>query len=551
MSHKIFAFLLLFLFPGLSIAQLLQNKHSFTHADSLRGFLSQNRLSYHVRFYDLSITINPDKQFIEGSNKITLKALKPLNRIQLDLFKNMKILSIQYGSKTLRFTRDENTFYVYFDKPLIKDSTYTFEVNYSGNPQIAKNPPWDGGFTWTKDSSGKNWVGVSCQGTGASLWWPNKDHQSDEVDSMIIRVAVPNGLKDISNGRLINTVDLGNGYTRFDWFIHNPINNYGVTVNVGNYIQFSENFQDLSCDYFVLPEHEAQARKQFKQVRSMLNAFIYYFGPYPFKEDGYKLIESPYLGMEHQSAIAYGNHFKNGYLGEDMSETGFGLSWDYIIVHESAHEWFGNNITSKDIADMWVHESFATYAEGLFVEFNQGYAAGQAYLFGLRSGIHNNGPIIGPFQVNKEGSEDMYPKGANLLNTIRHIINKDSLWFAILRKLNSTFYHKTVEGKEIENFISTQSHIDLSPVFYQYLNTIEIPHLKMKWENDHSLSFKWDHCIKGFNMPVDIILSETKKLRIYPEASKWSSIALSQSDFPKPEADNHGFYIDIASIPGN
>lgn len=549
MGYKLFFGLILFHFIIPSKAQLLKERHIFTHTDSLRGFLSKERASFHVRFYDLNIKVVPEKHFIEGGNKITFVALKDLKILQLDLFKNLNIIAIKWGLQTLKYSREENTVWISFPKIIRKNTICTINFEYSGNPIIAKNPPWDGGFTWAQDSFGKPWVGVSCQGIGASLWWPNKDHPSDEVDSMMIRVSVPNGLMDVSNGRLMNTVDMGNGYTRFDWFVGSPINNYGVTINVGNYTQFSESFQDLSCDYFVLPEHEKKARKQFLQVRSMLNSFTYYFGPYPFKLDGYKLIESPYLGMEHQSAIAYGNHFQNGYLGKDLSHSGYGLTWDYIIIHESAHEWFGNNISSKDIADLWVHESFATYAEGLYVEFNQGYSAGQKYIFGLRSDVQNDSPIQGPFQVNHEGSEDMYFKGANMLNTLRHIINKDSVWFGILKKMNQVFYHKTRNGVDIINFICKESQMDLHPIFNQYLKTVDIPILNLKWEDSHTLSFKWTHCIKGFNMPIDIIMNKDKKIRLFPVDAEWKNIhSISRSDFPDLHADNEGFYIGIDKV---
>jgi aminopeptidase N len=552
MAHKIFQFFCLLLFFEASQGQLLHKKQSFTHSDTLRGYLGPLRTGFDVVFYDLSVKVDPEKQEIEGSNKITFKALRNIQKIQLDLFANMKIRSIVWGIYSLNYEREENSVFVSFPKILKRDSIYTLDFGYYGKPLVAKNPPWDGGFTWSRDASGNPWVGVSCQGIGASLWWPNKDHQSDEPDSMVIRVSVPNKLKDISNGRLINTVDLGDGYTRFDWFVHNPINNYDVTLNIGNYVQFSENFQDLSCDYYVLPEDEGKARKQFTQVKTMLNTFINYFGPYPFKEDGYKLIESPYLGMEHQSAIAYGNHFKNGYLGTDLSQTGYGLSWDYIIVHESAHEWFGNSITSKDLGDMWIHESFASYAEGLFVEFNQGYAAGQAYLFGLRSNIQNDTPIIGPYNVNHEGSGDMYSKGANFLNTLRHIINRDSLWFSIIRKMNQVFYHRTIDGKELIDFFCRESHLDLHLVFDQYLKTTEIPKLVLKWTDAHTLTYKWTHCIKNFKMPVDLILENQKRIRIFPEENKWNSLnKLSQKDNPHIHGDNHSFYIDISSNPAN
>ena len=544
MKNKFLISLFLTLFPFISQAQLLNSKTEFTRADSLRGGLNSFRTCYDVKYYNLSLKVEPDKKFISGSNEITFLCLRPFTKLQIDLFENMKIKGISFQGVPLKYTRELNAVFVEFPQTLQKDSLYRFRVEYFGFPQIAKNPPWDGGFTWTKDEIKNPWVAVSCQGTGASLWWPNKDHQSDEPDSMSIKIAVPNGLKDISNGRLVNTVDLGDGFTRYDWFVKNPINNYDVTLNIGDYDQFSESFQDLSCDYFVLPEHETEARNQFAQVRTMLTCFLKYIGHYPFPEDGYKLVETPYLGMEHQSAIAYGNHFKNGYLGQDLSRTGYGLSWDYILVHESAHEWFGNNITTKDIADMWVHEAFATYMEGLFVECTQSYDHGQDYIQGLRALILNDRPCIGIYGVNKEGSEDMYFKGANLLNTVRHIIKNDSLWFSILKNMNLDFRHQTVDGNQIMDYISKKSHMDLIPVFKQYLATIDIPRLKLRWKNSHRLEFKWENTIPGFKMPVDLVKKDHSEIRIYPESTSWKSLDLNQKENSEIHPDTRSFYIN-------
>jgi len=545
MSKKIILLILVSFFIYNAEAQLVHPKGSFSRADSLRGFLSPLRTCFDIKFYDLTVKIDPEKKSLEGLNRIRFKILSPTHEIQLDLFSNMVIRELVWNQKKLTYRREYNAVFISFPEELKKDSTYTLDFSYYGKPQTALNPPWDGGFSWSRDSSGKPWVGVSCQGTGASLWWPNKDHQSDEPDSMMIRVQVPGGLKDISNGRLVNTVDMGDGTTRFDWFVRNPINNYDVTLNIGDYVAFSEDFQDLTCDYYVLPEHLAQAKKQFTQVKTMLITFVTLFGPYPFIEDGYKLVESPYLGMEHQSAVAYGNRFRNGYMGTDLSGTGFGNSWDYIIVHESAHEWFGNNITSNDIADMWIHEAFAMYAEGLFVEFNQNYASGQKYLYGVRSHIRNDKPIIGPFGVNQEGSDDMYYKGAAMLNTIRHIINSDSLWFSILKKMNLVFRHKTVDGKDIINFICTESHLDLRPVFHQYLSTTQVPRLEYRWENNHTLKFKWTYCAPGFTMPVDLVSAGNKPLRVYPVENNWNFITLSKNDYKDLKPDILSFYIDV------
>ncbi len=528
--------------------------NKFTYADTLRGTLSPFRTCYDVKFYDLNITVKPDQKLVEGYNAITFKANQDFQKFQIDLFSNMVIRSIEFRGQKLKYVREFNAVIVSFPSTLYKDSLYRINVNYEGNPQIAKNPPWDGGFTWTVDDNHKTWVGVSCQGTGASLWWPNKDHQSDEPDSMHINIAVPKGLQDISNGRLVRYKDLGNGYTEYDWKVINPINNYDVTLNIGDYVHFGEKLNDLTCDYYVLSNHLEIAKKQFSQVKPMLECFQKYFGPYPFPEDGFKLVETPYLGMEHQSAVAYGNHFQNGYKGFDWSGTGIGLTWDYIIVHESAHEWFGNNITTNDMADMWVHEAFATYAESLFVECTQGYNKGQDYLFGERTQIKNKTPCIAPYGVNQEGSEDMYFKGANMLNTVRHILQNDSLWFSILKGLNVEFRHKTVDGEDVIEYICKRANLknlDLKPIFYQYLKTTQVPELKLEWVGKNKIRFKWNAETSGFAMPVDLILHNQNKLRIYPNKVDWTTLPLETRQTNSKAAtdlhgDTHSFYFKIA-----
>ena len=258
-------------------------------------------------------------------------------------------------------------------------------------------------------------IASTCQGDGASLWWPCKDHMYDEPDSMLISVNVPDNLMDVSNGRLRSVVRHENKTATYNWFVANPINNYGVNINIGDYVHFSEIFNGekgaLDCDYYVLRENLEKAKEQFKQAPMMLAAFEHWFGPYPFYEDGYKLVEAPYLGMEHQSSVTYGNGFENGYRGTDLSSTGWGLKFDFIIIHESGHEWFANSITYEDIADMWVHESFTNYSENLYVEYYYGKKAGADYVLGSRKNIRNDRPVTGTYNVNSRGSGDMYVQG--------------------------------------------------------------------------------------------------------------------------------------------
>ncbi|WP_316769625.1 M1 family metallopeptidase [Pedobacter frigiditerrae] len=501
----LFAFILL---TSLSAnAQLLVEKEKYGRADSLRGYLSPMRTCYDINYYHLDLKIDIDKKAISGSNEFKFTATRDFTKLQFDLFANFKIEKVVYQGKSLTFKREINAVFVNF--PLVKKGSKTsFTVYYSGNPTIAKRAPWDGGFVFSKDAAGKPFIATACQGVGASIWWPNKDHQADEVDSMLISISVPKGLKDISNGRLRKTTELKDGYTRFDWFVANPINNYDVALNVGDFVHFDDVYEGekgkLTLDYWVLPENLEKAKIQFAaNVKPMLKSFEYWFGPYPFYEDGYKLVESPHLGMEHQSAVAYGNKYQNGYLGRDMSTTGVGLKWDFIIVHESGHEWFGNNITSKDLADMWIHESFTNYSESLFTESMFGKQAGQEYIEGTRKAIQNQAPVQGIYNVNREGSGDMYPKGGNLLNMVRTIIDDDEKWRSILRGLNKEFYHSTVNAEDVIGYINKQSGKDFTKVFDQYLKYTNLPILEIR-VLDGKATARWIADVKGFDMPVKL-----------------------------------------------
>jgi aminopeptidase N len=489
-------------------AQLMKPKTVFTRADTLRGALTPLRTCYDINYYHLDTKFDITNRSISGSNLFKFTATQDFTKLQFDLFANLKIEKVVYKGQELPYQREFNSVFITFPKTIVKGSKDEFTVYYSGNPIVAKNAPWDGGVVYKQSASGKPYVAIACQGLGASSWWPTKDHQADEVDSMLISISVPTGLKDVSNGRLRKVTDLKNGYTQFDWFVSNPINNYNVAVNIADYVHYDDIYNGengkLTLDYWVLPENLDKAKKQFgENVKPMLKSFEDWFGPYPFYKDGYKLVETPYLGMEHQSAIAYGNEYANGYLRTDLSKTGWGLKWDYIVVHESGHEWFGNNITSKDIADTWIHESFTDYSESLFIESYYGKQAGQEYVYGLRAKIKNDIPIIGPYNVNKEGSGDVYNKGSVILNMIRTIINDDKKWVAILRGLNKTFYHQTVTSGQVINYISQQAGMNLAPVFEQYLNYKELPKLEFT-TIDGKLNSRWVANVNSFNMPVKV-----------------------------------------------
>ncbi len=528
---------------------LFPHPDTFTHADTLRGSNTPERAWWDLKYYDLHVKVNPGDSTLSGYNGIVYKVLKPESLMQIDLMEPLQADSMVQDGQRLQYRRDGNAFFVNLDKPQKTGAIHKITVYYHGKPIVAKRPPWDGGVIWEKDKDGNPWVEVTCQGMGASVWFPNKDQQWDEPDSVSIHITVPDTLLDVSNGRLRDKTNNGDGTTTYNWFVSSPINNYDITMNVGKYAHFSDVYHGLNgmltLDYWVLPDNVDKAKAQFEQVKSMLKCYEYWFGPYPFYKDGYKLVESYHLGMEHQSCVAYGNHYQNGYLGRDLSHTGWGLKWDFIIIHESAHEWWGNSITSKDLADMWVHESFANYSESLYTECLFGKKAGEEYVIGTRKNVRNDKPIVGLSGVNDEGSGDMYYKGGNMLNTIRGIINNDVLWRNILRGLNRTFWHQTVTGRQIENYISHAAHRDLSRVFAQYLTTTKIPVLEYKIKGDH-LSYRWSNVVHEFNMPVKVTLADNKYSFITP-AETWKTVPLHLNNADDFKADDN-FYIELKKV---
>ncbi|MFY8067350.1 MAG: M1 family metallopeptidase [Flavobacterium sp.] len=492
-----------------------QMNAQFTRRDSLQGGLRAERTAYDVKRYDLNITINPEQRSIKGFNEITFDVVSPTQKIQIDLFENMKVDSIIWNTKKLNYKRDNDAVFIDFPEKLASKSNHKLKFYYSGNPLIAKNAPWDGGFVFKKDSNGKDFIGVAVQGTGASLWYPVKDSQSDEPDNgASIKVAVPNGLMNVSNGRFLGSQDLKNGYTRWDWEVKNPINNYTITVNIADYVHIQDKMPDLDLDYYVLRENEDKAREHFMEVKPMMECFQSKFGRYPFWEDGYKLVETPYLGMEHQSAVAYGNKYKKGYMGMDLSGTGVGMFFDFITIHETGHEWFGNSITSTDIADMWIHEGFTTYSETVFIECIKGYNDAMKYVNGQARNVRNDKPIIGQYGVNNEGSGDMYYKGSLLLNTLRHVIGDDEKWWKILYNYSETFKKKIITSDTVINYFNKASGMDLSTIFHQYLYTNQVPVFLYKIKGDY-LYYSWNNTTDDFNMPLDIGFDDTK-IRLQP-----------------------------------
>lgn len=532
-----------------SMAQPLAKKTNFTHADTLRGSLTPERTWWDVQRYDITVTPDYHSKSITGFSKIIYKPVMKThtNYMQIDLQKPMLLDSVVFDNElkilapNKSIIEEGNAYHVM--TPAYSDlSTHSLTVYFHGSPPAAKNPPWDGGWIWKQDAQGRPWMSVAVQGLGASAWYPCKDHQSDEPDlGASLTINVPDTLVAVANGRLVHKNAEGS-MASYTWEVKSPINNYNIVPYIGKYVNFGDTLHGekgiLDLNYWVLDYDLEKAMVQFKQVKPMLRAFEYWFGAYPFYEDGYKLVQAPHLGMEHQSAVAYGNQFKNGYLGRDLSGTGQGLHWDYIIVHESGHEWFGNNITTKDIADMWVHEGFTDYAETLFIEYYFGKEAANQYVQGLRKNITNDKPIIGTYGVNAEGSTDMYYKGANLLHTIRQILHDDKKFRQICRGLNKDFYHQTVTSKQVEEYISFKSGIDFSKVFDQYLRTTQIPLLELR-EKKGILRYRWKNCIAGFQMPVQL----NNGSWLYPTTSE-KKLKIAEKDF-HTLTTNPNFYIQV------
>ncbi len=506
-------------------AQLLQNKKQFTKQDSLRGSITPERAWWNLERYDLFVAVDIDNKFIQGTNTITYSVLESQQRMQIDLQEPMKITRVTDGNGALDFERDGNVYYITLSETPQKGTQDSITIEFEGNPKPAKRAPWDGGFSWKKDAQGRPFIATSNQGLGASVWWPCKDHMYDEPeDGMTIAVNVPDDLMNVSNGRLIGTEKLEDATTTYTWEVMNPINNYGVNINIGHYAHFSEVYDGekgpLDMDYYVLDYNLEKAKNHFKDAPKMMKAFEHWFGPYPFYEDSFKLVEAPYLGMEHQSSVTYGNRYVNGYLGSDLSGTGWGMKFDFIIIHEAGHEWFANSITNKDIADMWIHESFTAYSESLFLDYHYGTTAANEYVIGTRRSILNDRPLIGHYDVNHEGSGDMYYKGANMIHTLRQVVNDDEKWRDILRDMNKTFYHKTVTTQEIESFLSKAIGVDLTGFFNQYLRDVRIPELVLG-QKRRSLTYYWKNTVADFNLPIRITV-DGKRVLLQPSHKKQS-----------------------------
>ncbi|MDG1672252.1 MAG: M1 family metallopeptidase [Flavobacteriaceae bacterium] len=501
----------------------------YSAQDTLRGSITPERIWWDLVYYDLDVTVQPKVKSIRGTNTIHYKVVSPNNIMQIDLQPPMKLIKAVQDEVELSINQNGNAHFIQLEKKQNRKKIEQIVLHFEGQPKEAINAPWDGGFSWKKDYNDNDFIATSCQGIGASVWWPNKDHMYDEVDSLQMKITVPKHLKAVGNGRL-RAVTKNEKTDSYTWFVSNPINNYGVNINIGDYVDFSETYNgekgNLDMHYFVLKDNLNKAKIQFLDAPKMMKAFEYWFGPYPFYEDSYKLVEVPYLGMEHQSSITYGNQYKNGYLGRDLSGTGWGLKFDFIIIHESGHEWFANNITNKDIADMWIHEGFTAYSENLFLDYYYGKEASSEYVIGTRKRIRNDRPIIGNYNVNAEGSSDMYYKGANMIHMLRQFTKNDEKWRGILRKMNAKFHHQTVTTQQIESFLSDEIDLDLHSFFNQYLRDVRIPTLEYKIDKN-ILHYRWTNVVEGFEMPIEYE-SNKQWQWLYPTVS-WQTKAINSS----------------------
>lgn len=525
-----------------------QQAPQFTRADTLRGSITPERAWWDVVHYDLHVRVNPADSSIAGSNRIVYRTTDEPRTMQIDLDSRLEVDSIVAGGRSLPFDREGNVIWVRETGATAPGQQQELEVFYHGRPIAAENAPWDGGFDWAQDEQGRPFVATAVQGLGASAWWPNKDHQSEEPDSQRIVITVPAPLVNVSNGRLRSRTENPDGTISYEWFVSSPINNYNVAANIGHYAHYSDTFEGedgtLTLDFWPLEHNLEPARRQWEQAKSMLACFEHWFGPYPWYDDGFKLVETPHLGMEHQSAVAYGNGYMNGYRGRDLSGTGHGLQWDFILVHEAGHEWFGNNITSEDIADMWVHEGFTNYSEGIYTECLLGKQAGAEYIIGSRRNVQNQAPVVGVFGVQREGSGDMYYKTGSMLHMMREIIADDELWRDILRGMNIDFRHSIVTGRQIQEYINRRSGRSFDRVYEQYLTTTRIPVFEYTLDGG-TLRYRWSNVVEGFDMPVRVHVGDD--LRWLEPRAEWQETSVPVG--ATIEADDD-FYVETARIDG-
>jgi aminopeptidase N len=524
-------------------ATLLRAQSAPTHADILRGAYGPYRANNDLLFYHLDIRVVPENKYLSGKVTIRFKMLQDATRIQLDLHAALNVDKILLGETVLKYERDSGAVFVDFPETLRARQTYSIDFYYSGNPvEIGRF----GAITFKKDPAGHPWINTACEGIGASVWWPNKDQWRDEVESMEISVAIPNDLVDVSNGKFMGKTDLGDGYTRWDWLVQYPINNYDVSLNIGKYQHWSDRLGDLPLDFYALPENLEKAKKQFAQAKGMLEAYQHYFGEYPFQKDGYKLIEAPYSGMEHQSAVTYGNHFANGYLERDWTGVGISPRFDFIIIHESGHEWFGNSITAADVSDMWIHEGWTTYLECLYVEYMYGPDDGLRYVNAYKSKVRNQRPIISERGINREPPQDQYFKGALFLNTLRSVVNDDARWWTLIHDFYQHFKYQNIMTEDVVRYFNQQTGMNLTPLFDQYLRHTALPALELKWNDpEGTVAFRWQADEPDFQMPIRVGTKDHWQI-LHPTA-EWQTLKtpLKKDEF---EVATNLYYVTVTKL---
>ena len=510
-----------------------------TRANILRGEYGRYRANNDVQHYFLDVRIDPETKRVAGKNAITFKMLSDDTRVQMDLWANMNVDKIELAGRPLKYTRELNAVFIDFPDTLRKGNSYTIDFHYSGTPTQTGR---FGGFTFGKDPQGRHWIFTACEGEGASLWWPNKDQWHDEADSMDISVAIPSDLTDVSNGRFMGKKDLGDGYTRWDWRVHYPINSYNVSVNIGKYESFGEKMGALTLDYFVQPESVERAKRQFIQTKPMIEAFERWFGEYPFPKDGFKLIEVPYSGMEHQSAVTYGNRFANGYLERDWTGVGVSPKFDFIIIHESAHEWFGNAVSAADVSDMWIQEGWATYLEVLYVEHVFGAEDALKYINGYKTKVQNRTPIITERGIHRTPPQDMYFKGALMLHTLRNVVNDERRWAQLLKDIYREFRYRNIMTEDVVAFVNKQLKQDLTPFFTPYLRRSALPSLELRFDEPGAVSYRWKADEPGFAMPIRV--GQKGAWQVVKPTGEWQTMKtpLTKETF---DAATDLYYVDV------
>lgn len=530
-------FILFISFANIAVAQTTLTKPQSAKENMPANTLPE-RNWWNVLYYAIDVTPDYNTKFIRGSNNIKFRTLQSGRLMQIDLQEPMQITKIVWLNKQLEFLKHGSAYMVSFPKVLNKNETGTITVYFEGYPHIASNPPWDNGWIWTTDKKGRPWISVACEGSGAGIWLPCKDAGYDEPDNGIsFSITVPDTMAAVANGRLLKKIKNNDGTTTYHWNVVSPINNYNIIPYIGKYVTWHHNFPgqngNLDCDFWVLDYNPGKAKKHFQQADTMLRCFEYWLGPYPFYEDSYKVVEAPMPGMEHQSAIAYGNGFENGYSGKNLSGTVWGLQWDFILVHESGHEWFGNSITASNDGESWIHEGFTKYLETLYTDFVFGTEAGNDYAIGIWKKIKNDEPILG------SGTSDAYNKSSAMLHTIRQIIG-DSVFRELLHGLTKTFYHQTVSSEQIIHFIDQYTKKDLSKIFDQYLRTTKVPILEYSFKNK-IIQYRWTNSVDGFNMPVKVSFNDQPPVFIFP-TNEWKNMPVIAAG-PKRLTVDRNFYV--------